>query len=517
MNHGSSGHLPVSSSKGDTRMLVPSRAAGRNPNHNDSGMFNVRDILYTIFKHKRKVILLTLLLLFLTGVAYYFLKGPPRYKAYAVLMVKSGRDYSASNLDGDSSPLRIGLYEILSTETAILKSKELIDETIRTIGAVKIYPDITRFESRNIDINSIAEILFRKDFNVDASKNSNLIGVSFNNVNPYTAAAVVNKIIDLYIEKRIGVLTDSKPTIFLEKKVGELKERLADKENEVQSYKQKHKLYSIEDQRDILFKQRDALEAGYMTTQSQLKELQEKLSILETGIAQFPKMIPFDHQSRSYMQSYAEQQLLGLRQKEQELLMRYREGNPLVAQVRNQIRLLEDYMSKNTGEDKIITNDVPNQAYIDIQKEIMTTRAELNAARIRYGELGDQLRSQDKAIKDFAAVEQPYRQLLHELDTNQQQYETWQQKLEETRASDILNAKYLTSINIIERASPPMIPIQTKRKTSMLIVAAVLFSVGSGLGLAFVLEALGQGFTSPEKAEKLLELQALTSIGYKKQ
>ncbi len=103
--------------------------------------FNLRDILIVVFKHKLKIMGLFLVALFLSPLVYYLF--PVKYLATATLMVTQGREYSRPNLaNNEQAPVRYGLEQIISSETAILGSNDVKDMAIKRTGADRIYPEL---------------------------------------------------------------------------------------------------------------------------------------------------------------------------------------------------------------------------------------------------------------------------------------------------------------------------------------------------------------------------------------
>ena len=96
------------------------------------------------------------------------------------------------------------------------------------------------------------------------------------------------------------------------------------------------------------------------------------------------------------------------------------------------------------------------------------------------------------------------------MEIDEKNFQTYRERAEEARISDIMNRQKMANVSVIQQASVPTEPIKPRMGYNFLL-ALVLGSV-SGLGLAFFSEYAGQNLSTPETAEKRLELPVLGSI-----
>jgi uncharacterized protein involved in exopolysaccharide biosynthesis len=466
--------------------------------------FNIRDILIILFKYKYKILSVFLLTILAAFIVYKTL--PVRYEATSLLMLRYGREYATPNVSGDPSPLRVGLAEIVNSEVAILSSKDLKETVIGKIGVDKLVANASALSARSIDPTQVAIMSMEKDLQVQPGKSSNLISVSYRSENPRLAADVVNTLINNYQEKRLQVLSDPKPTLFLENKVASFYNRLRDSEQKLESFKQTNRVYAFEDQRTMLLHTREELNASASACQTQVQELREKLTVLGNEAKEMANVLP--DTSSPEAGDNAEGQLLTLKRKEQELLSKYKEGNPLIANVRQEMKVVEDFMAKRKQNPKVLTNKVSQE----LQKEIVTTKADLASLEVRLIQQKQQLESLDKEIQALDLQENYVRDLRRGLLSSEQMYDAYSKRLEEARISDDMDRQKMTSINVVEKASVPIAPVSPSRPLGFFLAVAAVAGLGGGIVIAFLLESLGQGLLSAQKAEKRLNLPVLLVI-----
>ena len=251
--------------------------------------FNLRDILVVVCKHKYKILSVFLLSVICAYIVYHIL--PVRYEAKSILMLRNGREYTTPNVGDGQAPLRVGLAEIMNSEVSILSSKDLKETVIREIGVDKFVSKSNFKATGLIDPVQVAVISMEKNLTVQAEKNANLISVAYRSEDPRLAADVVNSLINNYQVKRLQILNDSKPTLFLENKVSAFYKRLRDSENKQESFKQANGVYAFEDQRTALLHNRESLDADISGCQTRMKELHEKLAVLEKEANKISKAV----------------------------------------------------------------------------------------------------------------------------------------------------------------------------------------------------------------------------------
>jgi uncharacterized protein involved in exopolysaccharide biosynthesis len=463
--------------------------------------FNLRDALVIVCKHKYKILSVFLLSIICAYIVYGML--PVRYEAKSVLMLRYGREYTTPSVGNDQSPLRIGLAEIMNSEVSILSSKDLKETVIREIGVDKFVRKSNSKAAGQVDPVQVAIIIMEKNLTVQAENHSNLLSVTYKSEDPGLAADVVNSLINYYQDKRLQILNDSKPTLFLENKVATSYKRLRDSENKLESFKQANRVYVFEDQRKTLLNYRESLDADTSGCQTRMKELREKLAVLEKEANKVAKVV--SDPSKPETGNDAQGQLLTLKRKEQELLSKYKEGNPLIFSTRQEMKVVEDFIAKRKKDPTFAANNTS----LELQRDIINTKAELASLEVRFTQQKQQLESLNKEIQELDLQENKVQDLRRELASNEQMYQTYSKRLEDARISDDMDLQKMTSISLVEKASAPVRPFSPTKPLGFFLLVSAIGGLGGGIVIAFLFESLGQGLLTPQKAEKRLDLPVL--------
>ena len=198
-------------------------------------------------------------------------------------MVKFGREYVNRPEVGSAQPLLMSLNqeEVVNSEIQILSSRELIEKVLTTLKVETVYPDLVKSPPSKMTPLQAAILAFEKKLTVEGVKKSNVIEVSFQHKDPQVAARAVNLLVDDYKEKHLQVFSDPQSS-FLEKQLADYEQKLKESESRMEAFKQKNRVFSLEEQRSLLLKQRMELDTSLKTTRNQVDELRNKLSSLKS-------------------------------------------------------------------------------------------------------------------------------------------------------------------------------------------------------------------------------------------
>jgi uncharacterized protein involved in exopolysaccharide biosynthesis len=381
------------------------------------------------------------------------------------------------------------------------------------MGVDTIYPQLASDPSAKITPLEAAVIWFSKDLTVEGVTKSNVIGVSFQHRDPVVAAKALALLVDFYKEKHLRVFSNPQSS-FLEKQLAEYQQRLKESENALEAFKQQNQVYSIEEQRSLLLRQQVELDTALKNTKNRGEELQKKVASYREQLRDIAQnKARYTQTERDRIVVDTQNQLLSLQLKEQELLAKnYREDSRLVGNVRKEIQLVKDFLKAQEADisRKVQTG---NPVYQEVEKEMLKAEAELTSQRAGAVTLTQQLAQLDHEIQAVDQKQNELRNLQRELSTNEKNYQTYVEKLEEARISDDLNQQKISNISVIQAPVVPQKPVKPKKLLN--IILGILLGAFTGLGYAFFSEYNSQSFSTPEQVERRLGLPVLTSIALK--
>jgi len=472
---------------------------------------SLRDFLTVLFKHKVMIVTVFLATVITVSVGTFLL--PPTYEAKSSLLIKVGREYIYRPEVGDKSPVvSVNHEEALNSEINILSSRDLIEKVITTLKIDRIYPELIKSPPSKMTPLDAATIKFVKKLSVESIKKSNVLDVTFQHQDPKVAADAVNLLIELYKVKHLQVFSGPDSS-FLDKQLGAYDQRLKKSANELEAFKQKNQVFSLEEQRSLLLKQRSDLDSSLKNSLNTLEELQKRLISLKSQkqvVAADSSLYTTSERDKIIVE--AKSKLLSLQLEEQELLKKYKEGNRLVQHVRNEIQMVNGFLSEQeaTISGKVKTGNV---VYQEVAKDLVKTEADLNAQRAKAATLKHQVGQLDGELRSLDHREKKMQELKRNSAIMEKNYQLYSEKTEEARISDDMNRSKLANVSIIQVAAVPAKPVKPKK----LLNIALGFVLGalSSLGFAFLSEYISQVISTPESAEKRLGLPVLATIAHR--
>lgn len=452
---------------------------------------NIRDLLTVVFKHKRKIII-TFLIIFI-GATLVAFQSKRLYEAKSVLLVKFGREFMSRPEVGSGNPGLAVLPEtIIRGEMSILTSRDLISKVIRTVGPENLRGNAhSTNKTGGGNITEEQQILkaFEENLSVTNVSGSSLIQVTFTHANPVVAAKVVNTLVDAFKEKHLEVFSaDSTPFLQGQQKVFEKK--LRESEANLAAFKQKNRVISFEEQRTALLGQRSALDTSLKAAQSQISELEQKIAFIKSS--RWTTDVPPEIRA----------QMAVLQQKEREISEKYTENSTAMANLRRELQTAKELVRRNSEETR--------------QIELGKTEGELSIARARADSLRRQLGQVDGETRMLDAQGRELGDLKREATQQEQAYQAYSKKLEESLIMDDMDRRKMVAISVVEQASSSMLPKRGKLGKKEIVGVGFFGGIGAGILLAFLLEFLSPCMTTPSNVEKRLKLPVLVSVPLKK-
>ncbi len=483
----------------ENRYLIPGEIQER----------GLRDYLTVIFKHKIKIITVFLTVVMTVTLVTFLM--PRTYEARSNILVKIGREYMNPSEVGDKLVMP-NQEEMTNSEIQILTNRDLVKKVIMSLKIENIYPEIQKDSSNKIKPLDAAISKFGKSLKVTGIRKSNVIQVSFQHSDPRIAAQAVNQLVEFYKEKHLQVFSDPKSS-FLENQFMAYKQKLEESESSLQAFKQKNKVFSLDDQRRLLLDQRTNLDTSLKIAENSISELQKKTSSLKGQMKRISdNKISYTQTERDKIIVDARARLLSLQLEEQELLKKYTENNRLVINIRKEIQMVSNFMKEQEEE---INSKVKsaNPVFQNVEIELIRAEADMNSQKAKAASLSKQLLQVDGEIQSLDFREKGLQQLQREQTINEKNYHTYADMAEEARITDDMNRLKFANISVIEEASVPVKPVSPRKKLNILL--GLIFGAISGVGLAFLLEQTAQNFSTPESVEKRLGLQVLAAIPYR--
>jgi uncharacterized protein involved in exopolysaccharide biosynthesis len=495
------------------------------------------ELLSIAFKHKFTI---TTIALVAALAAYFVTAGIPKsYQSHSVILIKPGRQYVYKPELGDSRGMsRFQSAEIINTEAQVLNSRDLKEGLIERIGIERLYPSLfaektqssewlqqvkalfAKFEPTTDTTSEPAPVvtpfekglraLEEKDLAIKTVKDSNIIHLYLRNERPEIAAEALDTLVDSYIDKHVQIHADVRLPL-MEKNLQQYKTDLHVAEANVERYKQNFEVYDLEEEIRLKLEQRTALDNTLKDTHNRIREVGEQVSTLRREMSQVPQTVPLYADNGTAHLQAARDRLLELQLKEQQLLAKYAPTSRLVADVRRELKSVQDFLQKADEKQAPTVRTGPNAVYRDMELQLYRRKTELSALQAKRDENELQLAQAAAALPELMVRQKELRGLQREVVAKERIYNAYLERLDHVRVTTSLDRERVTSVKIVQQASVPSRSLGLRRLYKVAI--AGVLGVFAGLGIAFLLEYRRGVFLTSEGAQWQLKLPVLANVG----
>ena len=250
---------------------IPTSAGGNRGQ--PSATMTVADVWYALFRHKWKVLLLSVLGVVASGVLY--VRNKPSYVSEAKLLVRyvvESRTVEALGPDGQVSRPPSTAANIVNSEGEIIQSMDLCRQVAESITPARILASSDSGGSSNL-IDAAAMIY--NGLKVEIPKLSNVIKVSMTHPDPEIARLALQQLVDFYFKRHAEIHRGlGTMDAILAQQTDQVRMRLVQTDEELRDLRTKAGVLSLEDSKRAITEQMGAIRQMILTAESELAEYQ---------------------------------------------------------------------------------------------------------------------------------------------------------------------------------------------------------------------------------------------------
>ena len=476
---------------------------------------SVRDGASALFR-RRGLVLFTFLAV-LAGAIIVSLLLSNRYSARMKILVKNQRvdlaitpeattGGSAPTVDNEVSENQI------NSEIELLTSNDLLTQVVNETGLAK--GDGGLFGGPTTEAVKVEKAVaaLSKDLTITPVRKANIISISYSSGSPQTAAAVLNKLGDLYLEKHLKLNHPAGASDFFKDRAEEYETQLKEAEQRLTDFQQSNNLVVLGQQKDLtLVKTADA-KGKMLEAETALSEATNRIARVEEQLASIPKRIVT--QSKQLPNQYSAERLntmlVELQNKRTQLLTKFRPEDRLVREADEQIRLTREALSKAEAKTNFEEATDLNPLRQTLETELSRARLDQVAARARRDTLRGQLAQYEGSLKTLEGNTAKHDDLQRQKKEAEDNYQLYARKREESRIADELDRQKITNVSIAEAATVPQIPSSPNRSLNLII--GVVLAGFLSLGSVFTAEIFSDAVHTPRQLEALTGAPVLATV-----
>jgi succinoglycan biosynthesis transport protein ExoP len=450
---------------------------------------------------KRKWLILAIALVFVgMGTLSAFLRTP-LYTSTVRIQI----DQQAMRVV-ESAPIapEQGGSDFQRTQLELLKSRAMAE---RVVSALSLNEDDEFFKPRDVTMLSALTRLFSPatpnttpaadrmgwaagivsgNIAVRPVTGSRLVDLTFTDTSSNRAQRVANAYADAFVASNVDKRfeANSYAKVFLEDQTKQLKLRLEESEKALLNFAEVEKIVDVTDKTSIAETNLASANAALGTLISErIKNEQSWRQLENTTAINLPQLL-----SNTVIDGLRGQRN-ELKRDYEEKLETYKPSYPAMVEIANKIKEIDRQLAAEVATVKASLK----AAYESSANQESEMKARIEELRAEVLEL------QKKNIR--------YNILKREVESNRELYNSLLQRYKEV---DVASGVGTNNVFIVDRAMPPGSP--SEPKVLSIILNALLFGVGAGLGLAYLLELFDDRVRTPEDVEQLSGLATLGII-----
>ena len=463
----------------------------------------------------------------------YIITAPKIYRASTMILVEAQRVPSRYVQSTISQDLRSRLHTI----TQQIKSRSYLKEVIERYDLTKK----GRSSASNSFMNKVSEYMQNVPFlaegsasqsqkneeksmysmvkilrdNINVSlhgRRNSAFEVSFEWSDPKIAADVANALASQFIEQNLNLRSEMAmgTTDFLNLQVRQLREKLQDKEQKLENFRNEN-LGSLPSQLQSNLNILNQLKEEKSNLIERLEMTKRRSNMMQN---QIDMSLQLDQNENE--ESVAHDEIDDLKKHLKRMKSKYTEKHPDVIALRkriNDLRESNDNSSKKdyNGENIPVLNQQDNQYSNSLQMESSFVQSNINNLKEEIAETNEEIKRYQRRVEKTPKVEIRLKDLQRNYETVKQRYENLLAKnLDAQMAEELEKRQKGEQFKVIDSAIPPKTPFRPH--TGRLGLMTLVLGLGIGGGLSYFRESLDPAFYSAEDAESQLGRKVLVSL-----
>ena len=325
--------------------------------------------------------------------------------------------------------------------------------------------------------------LFSENLTISPVPNTQVVKIAYTSESPRLAAEVANAVAEVYIESYLEAKFDmtSKATSWLNDSLAGLRNKLEVSEKKLAEFYQREQLVNLDGVVGLASEELQGLSEQLLQAENRLKQSEIIFEQVQnfngdpTELASMPAV-----QNHPSIQNVKEAELKA-QSNVSELSKVY--GPKHLKMISAQAELASVKQTLDNQVASLISG---------ITSEYRQAQSQVNRLRVAVASAKDEYRK-------LTTLESKRRVLQREVDTNQQLYDSFFTRLQETSEVEGFES---ANARVLDRATLPVEPFKPKK--SLILIATLVMSAGFGVFIALVLDFLNSGIRSVEDVERKL-------------
>lgn len=452
------------------------------------------------------------------GAAAGALLLPSPYSANAKILVRHERLDPPVSADSSATLPQVSpsVTDVeVNSEVELIRSPDLLRKVVAACGLdklpVRAWPDLWRWESDPERILAGAVRKLRRDLSVEAVTKTDLISISYQNVDRHEAAQVLNTLVDLYMEKHLAVHQPTGTFEFFQKQTEQYEKNLSEAESRLMGFRRTQGVVSPSQEKIATLQKISEFRAELKQTQAAIAETQQRKLALKAQVGTVPSRMTTESRlsDNPQLMGQLKATLLNLELKRTELLQKFEPTYRLVQEVDTEIAQTQAAIEAAEKSQLREETTDRNPTYGWVDSELAKTQSELAAEQARAEALKRTLNSYEQEASALDEKETVEQALERAKKTQEDNYLLYQRKQEEARISNALDRSRILNVAVAEPAVVPDLPSRSRTFT---LLAGLFAAIAASVAAAVVSEYLNPSLRTADDIVEFLDVPVLASV-----
>lgn len=485
---------------------------GGEPASTSAFKLTFEDICYVLFRHKWKILFLTLAGLVAAGFVY---KTSPRlYRSEAKLMVKYITEMELPTAGAGEGQLRSPVLRgeaVVNSEVEILTSMNLALKVAEAVGPERILAKV----GGGNDVVSAALVVHGGTL-ADVPRRGNVIRVTFQHPDPTVVRPVLSNLVEQYFTKHVEIHRALASLDDFTQQRAQVGDRLHSTEQTLWDLKRTNGIFAVQESKKAAAEQVARVQQGLSEAETELATREAALASLQTALpkdAATAALAAAGQEERRDQYQLIRTQLEQARRRKLELLGQFRETNPWVQKQQEQIARLEKQKKEMEQQDPTLSLSNLSmgsgiQGSGGGSSDLFGEAGRITILRAKVDALKSALARARADEANLYALEAPIVQLERSRELEEARYRLLSSALEQAQIGSGMGAS--PNISRVQDPTPPARDIGGLYKK---VAACAAGGLLLGLAMAVLMEFfVDQSVKRPIELSRILPLPVLMSI-----
>lgn len=468
------------------------------------------ELVTAIFRRKWLIVTLFGSIAALTLALVLFL--PNQYQSRMRILVKNTRADVVITPERTNSPNVGGevTETQINSEIALLTSKDLLEQVVRETGLDRSAP--SSLWSKGVPPVERAVLQLEKDLEIAAGKKADIIEITYTGRSPEVAAAVLQSLSKLYLEKHLKLHRPPGTQEFFQAQTSQFGTQLQQVEGNLASFQKEKNFISLDQEKQLNLQKMAEARSRYLEAVGSVKDATERIAKLQQQLGRLPLRVAT--QSRSLPNQYSIERLntmlLELKNRRTQLLTKLQPQDRLVKEVDQQIRDTSDTLEESKKATSVEQSSDVNPLRQMLESELAKARLELVGQQARRDDLTQQVEQYKAVLARLEQATNQHADLSRQVSEVEGNYQLYAKKQEEARIADELDQKKITNVSLAEAPVVQRSPAKPNRRLTLALGVFLAFFVS--LCAIFVAELWRDTVHTPRELELLAGVPVIATL-----